>query len=157
MSITASMPRWWPCCSSMTGIPPPPAQTTRNPASTSCLIAGNYTMRCGSGDATTRRHWSPSGLTTHPCFALTACASVSVYWITAWAGNAAIAVGWVLYVEVFINKGQGKFWSIILVLVGLWVPAAVNLSGVRNMGVVQVVTSILKFAALAFMSVVGLF
>src|SRR6185437_16038582 len=27
------------------------------------------------------------------------------YWITAWAGNAAIAVGWVLYVEVFINKG----------------------------------------------------
>ena len=62
-----------------------------------------------------------------------------------------------LYVEVFINKGQGKFWSIILVLVGLWVPAAVNLSGVRNMGVVQVVTSILKFAALAFMSVVGLF
>jgi APA family basic amino acid/polyamine antiporter len=26
------------------------------------------------------------------------------YWITAWAGNAAIAVGWVLYVEVFVNK-----------------------------------------------------
>jgi amino acid transporter len=25
------------------------------------------------------------------------------YWITAWAGNAAIAVGWVLYVEQFIN------------------------------------------------------
>lgn len=79
------------------------------------------------------------------------------YWITAWAGNAAIAVGWVLYVEVFINKGQAKLWSIILVLVGLWVPAAINISGVKNMGVVQVVTSILKFAALAFMSVVGLF
>ena len=79
------------------------------------------------------------------------------YWITAWAGNAAIAVGWVLYVEVFINKGGAKFWSIILVLVGLWVPAAINLSGVKNMGVVQVLTSILKFAALAFMSVVGLF
>ena len=28
------------------------------------------------------------------------------YWITAWAGNAAIAVGWVLYVEHFINKGH---------------------------------------------------
>jgi basic amino acid/polyamine antiporter, APA family len=34
------------------------------------------------------------------------------YWITAWAGNAAIAVGWVLYVEVFVNKGQTKLWSI---------------------------------------------
>src|SRR3954462_11014305 len=79
------------------------------------------------------------------------------YWITAWAGNAAIAVGWVLYVEVFINKGHDKLWSILLVLVGLWVPALINLSGIKNMGVVQIATSILKFAALAFMSTVGLF
>jgi len=79
------------------------------------------------------------------------------YWITAWAGNAAIATGWVLYVEVFINKGQLRLWSILLVLVGLWVPAFINLTGVRNMGWVQVTTSVLKFAALAFMSTVGLF
>jgi basic amino acid/polyamine antiporter, APA family len=79
------------------------------------------------------------------------------YWITAWAGNAAIAVGWVLYVEVFVNKGQDKLLSVLLVLVGLWVPAFINLSGVKTMGWVQVVTSVLKFAALAFMSIVGLF
>src|SRR3954463_5608110 len=30
------------------------------------------------------------------------------YWITAWAGNAAIAVGWVLYVEEFVNKGHDR-------------------------------------------------
>jgi APA family basic amino acid/polyamine antiporter len=78
------------------------------------------------------------------------------YWITAWAGNAAIAVGWVLYVEEFINTGHNKWWSILLVLVGLWIPAAINLSGVRNMGSVQVMTTVLKFAALAFMSTVGL-
>jgi APA family basic amino acid/polyamine antiporter len=79
------------------------------------------------------------------------------YWITAWAGNAAIAVGWVLYVEHFINKGQNKLYSVLLVLVGLWIPAAINLSGVKNMGSVQVITTIIKFAALAFMSTVGLF
>lgn len=79
------------------------------------------------------------------------------YWITAWAGNAAIAVGWVLYVEVFINKGQIKIWTIMLVLAGLWIPAFINLSGLRNMGSFQVATTITKFAALAFMSVVGLF
>src|SRR5215467_1103216 len=33
------------------------------------------------------------------------------YWITAWAGNATIAVGWVLYVEEFVNKGHTKVWS----------------------------------------------
>ena len=79
------------------------------------------------------------------------------YWITAWAGNAAIAVGWVLYVEVFLNTGHLRLWSVLLVLVGLWVPAAINLSGVRNMDWFQVATSILKFAALAFMATVGLF
>src|SRR3954452_16445101 len=69
------------------------------------------------------------------------------YWITAWAGNAAIAVGWVLYVEVFINKGHDKLFSILLVLVGLWLPALINLSGVKNIGSVQVVTTIVKFIA----------
>src|SRR5262252_1448571 len=79
------------------------------------------------------------------------------YWITAWAGNAGIAVGWVLYVEVFINKGQNKLITVLLVLVGLWLPAVINLSGVKNMGSVQLITTILKFAALLFVSVVGLF
>src|SRR5690242_16967748 len=79
------------------------------------------------------------------------------YWITAWAGNAGIAVGWVLYVEVFINKGQNKLITILLVLVGLWIPAIINLSGVKNMGSVQLITTILKFAALLFVSIVGLF
>jgi len=77
------------------------------------------------------------------------------YWITAWAGNAAIAVGWVLYVEEFVNKGHARWASVLLVLVGLWIPAIINLTGVKNMGSVQVITTILKFAALAFMSTVG--
>ena len=79
------------------------------------------------------------------------------YWITAWAGNAAIAVGWVLYVEVFINTGHNRLFSVLLVLVGLWIPAAINLSGVKNMGSVQVITTVVKFVVLAFMSTVGLF
>src|SRR5215831_4616913 len=79
------------------------------------------------------------------------------YWITAWAGNAAIAVGWVLYVEHFINKGQNKLITVMLVLVGLWLPAAVNLSGVKNIGSVQVITTVIKFVAVAFIAIVGLF
>src|SRR5215831_16519183 len=79
------------------------------------------------------------------------------YWITAWAGNAAISVGWVLYVEHFINTGHTKWITVVLVLIGLWIPVAINLSGVKNMGSVQAVTTVIKFAALAFMSTVGLF
>jgi APA family basic amino acid/polyamine antiporter len=79
------------------------------------------------------------------------------YWITAWAGNAAIAVGWVLYVEQFVNTGHKRLFSILLVLVGLWLPAWINLSGVKNMGLMQVVTTILKFFAVGFIAIVGLF
>ena len=42
-------------------------------------------------------------------------------------------------------------------LAGLWLPAAINLSGVKNIGSVQVITTIIKFVALAFISIVGLF
>ena len=68
-----------------------------------------------------------------------------LYWITAWAGNAAIAVGWVFYVQLFLNKGGSTLGSIAIALVGLWIPAAVNLTGVRNMGVFQLWTTVLKF------------
>jgi len=78
------------------------------------------------------------------------------YWITAWAGNAAIVVAWVGYVEVFVNTGQDKFWSIMIALAGLWVPAIVNLIGVRSMAAFQVVTTVLKFIPLLFMATIGL-
>jgi basic amino acid/polyamine antiporter, APA family len=78
------------------------------------------------------------------------------YWITAWAGNAAIVTGWVFYVEKFVNTGHAAGWSILIALVGLWIPAAINLSGVKNMGAVQLWTSVIKFIPLALMSTVGL-
>jgi APA family basic amino acid/polyamine antiporter len=84
------------------------------------------------------------------------------YWITAWAGNAAIVTGWVFYVEYLLTKGGEnqslEKWALVLVaLVGLWIPALINLNGISNMASVQVITTVLKFAALAVVSVVGLF
>ncbi|WP_408990359.1 APC family permease [Streptomyces shenzhenensis] len=79
------------------------------------------------------------------------------YWITAWAGNAAIVVAWVGYAEVFVNTGHKTWISVLLALTGLWIPAAVNLTGVRNTGAFQVITTVLKFVPLVFMATVGLF
>lgn len=78
------------------------------------------------------------------------------YWITAWAGNAAIVVALVGYVEVFWNKGHATGWSIVIAMVGLWVPALINLSGVRNMAITQNISMVLKFVPLLFMATVGL-
>jgi APA family basic amino acid/polyamine antiporter len=79
-----------------------------------------------------------------------------LYWITAWAGNAAIVVGWVFYVQLFVNKGGSTAGSIAIALSGLWIPALVNLSGIRNMGRFQLWTTVLKFIPLGLMATVGL-
>ena len=44
-----------------------------------------------------------------------------LYWIPTWAGNAAIATGWVLYVERFVNTGpRPRAATIVLTLAGIW-------------------------------------
>jgi APA family basic amino acid/polyamine antiporter len=52
------------------------------------------------------------------------------YWIQAWAGNAAIVSSWVFYVDALFGishpSGMENFG---IALVGLWVPAVINLVG----------------------------
>ncbi len=79
------------------------------------------------------------------------------YWITAWAGNAAIAVAWVGYVEVFWNTGHTKGWSIVIALAGLWIPAVVNLAGLRSIAWFEILTTVVKFVPLLFIATIGLF
>jgi basic amino acid/polyamine antiporter, APA family len=79
------------------------------------------------------------------------------YWIQAWAGNAAIVSAWVLYVDALFGikpSGIGN-WGI--ALIGLWIPAAVNLAGVRQMAWFQNLTVVLKFLPLLFVAVAGWF
>src|ERR1017187_7511486 len=80
------------------------------------------------------------------------------YWVQAWAGNAAIVASWVFYVDALFgikNPSAMTNWGI--ALIGLWVPAAVNLAGVRQMAWFQNVTVALKFLPLLFVGVVGWF
>ncbi|WP_431893205.1 amino acid permease [Nonomuraea sp. bgisy101] len=84
------------------------------------------------------------------------------FWLTAWIGNAAIAVAWVGYVQFAATGVFGLDWggataAIVIALVGLWIPAVVNMMGARNMAAFQLVTTVLKFAPLLFVAVVGLF
>ncbi|GAA3116471.1 amino acid permease [Streptosporangium carneum] len=78
------------------------------------------------------------------------------FWLTAWIGNAAIAVVWVNYVNYFLNW-TSPVAQIALALVALWIPALINLSGVKNIGAFALVTAVLKFIPLIFVAVVGLF
>ena len=72
------------------------------------------------------------------------------YWITCWAGNAAIVASWVLYVESLFGIENPSTWTNFgIALTGLWIPAAINLGGVRQMAWFQNVTVVLKFVPAA--------
>jgi APA family basic amino acid/polyamine antiporter len=80
------------------------------------------------------------------------------YWITAWAGNAAIVASWVLYVESLFGINHPTAWTNFgLAMTGLWIPAVINLVGVRQMAWFQNVTVVLKFLPLVVVGVVGWF
>lgn len=78
------------------------------------------------------------------------------YWISSWAGNAAIVASWVFYVNALLGLHDPSGltnWGI--ALLGLWVPAIVNLLGVRQMAWFQNVTVVLKFLPLVFVGIIG--
>ncbi len=80
------------------------------------------------------------------------------YWITAFAGNAAIVASWVLYVDSLFGIHNPSSWTnFAIAMSGLWIPAAVNLVGVRQMAWFQNVTVVLKFLPLIVVGVVGWF
>jgi len=80
------------------------------------------------------------------------------YWIAAWAGNAAIAIAFTGYLTVFWPSLAGSNVAMAAVTIGLvWLLTLVNIAGVRETGVVQLVTTVLKFVPLALVGIIGLF
>lgn len=80
------------------------------------------------------------------------------YWITCWVGNAAIVASWVLYVESLFGIDNPSNWTnFVIALTGLWVPAAINLAGVRQMAWFQNLTVVLKFVPLLLVGTLGWF
>ena len=80
------------------------------------------------------------------------------YWIAVWAGNAAIAVAFVGYLAVFWPHSATT--NLLAALVGLgaiWLLTLTNILGARQGGVVQLVTTVIKFVPLAVIGLVGLF
>lgn len=78
------------------------------------------------------------------------------YWCSAWPGNAGVAISWVFYVQALFGLDpNNRVQSILIALVGLWLPVLVNLRGARSLGRFQIITTVLKFLPLAFLATVG--
>jgi len=80
------------------------------------------------------------------------------YWIAAWAGNAAIATIFVSYASVFWpSLGTNNALAFTLGLSVIWVLTLANCAGARESGIIQLVTTVLKFVPLLLIGLIGLF
>ena len=80
------------------------------------------------------------------------------YWIAVWAGNAAIVTAFVGYLAVFWGDlANGGMDAALVGIAVIWFITAINILGIRQGGIVQVVTTVLKFVPIALIAVIGLF
>lgn len=80
------------------------------------------------------------------------------YWISVWCTNAAITVAFVSYLSAFIPAlGSNPILSVGTGLGAIWFLTWINTKGIREAGIVQVITTILKIAPLVVITVGGLF
>jgi APA family basic amino acid/polyamine antiporter len=80
------------------------------------------------------------------------------YWISVWCTNAAITVAFVSYLTAFIPAlGNNPILAVGTGLLAVWSLTWINAKGIREAGVVQVVTTILKLLPLLVITIGGLF
>ncbi len=80
------------------------------------------------------------------------------YWISVWITNAAIAVGFVGYLSVFIpTLTATPLTAALSGLSAIWLLTWVNSRGVKKAGAVQLVSTVLKLLPLLIVSIGGLF
>lgn len=80
------------------------------------------------------------------------------YWMTLWTGNAAVAVALAGYVGYLVPAiGQSSSYSLLVALVSIWILTFINIRGVKEAGVVQVVTTVLKLVPLVLIGTLGFF
>ena len=80
------------------------------------------------------------------------------YWIAAWVGNAAIAVAFVSYLgEYWGTVRHNNIVAALAAVAAIWLCTAINVIGLRQGGIMQVITTVIKFIPLLAIGVFGLF
>ncbi len=78
------------------------------------------------------------------------------YWISIWAGNAAIAVGFTTYLGYLVPPlSATPAAGALTAVAAIWVVTAINARGVREAAIVQGVTTVLKIVPLVAVGVIG--
>jgi len=78
------------------------------------------------------------------------------YWLSIWTGNAAIAVAGVGYLSVFIpSLKENQVLSALVAVGAIWLFTYINTKNIKKVGVVQLITTIIKVIPLFLLGSIG--
>lgn len=77
------------------------------------------------------------------------------YWIAVWVGNAGVALALMGYLRVFFPSLADPSINISVVIGIIWLLTLINITGVRSVGTVQVITTIFKLLPLFAIAILG--
>ncbi len=98
-------------------------------------------------------HFTRVGIGEFPAFIVAWC-----YWISIWTGNAAIAIAAVSYSSVFVPElASNRLLAVALAIVFLWLITLINIKGLREAGLTQLITTLLKVVPLFLFGIIGVF
>lgn len=80
------------------------------------------------------------------------------YWIALWSGNAAVAVAFTGYLGfLFPAIAQNSLYGLGAALIAIWFLTMINIRGIKEAGLVQIITTVLKVLPLAAIGLLGWF
>ena len=78
------------------------------------------------------------------------------YWIGAWVGNAAIITAFMSYLTYFFPQANTPIIAFLLTSAILWTFTIINILGVKEAGIVGIITTVLKIIPLIVFLIIGL-
>lgn len=78
------------------------------------------------------------------------------YWIGAWVGNAAIITAFMSYFTYFVPSANNPLAAFLITSFVLWFFTILNILGVKNAGIIGIISTILKVSALLVFLVIAL-
>ncbi len=77
------------------------------------------------------------------------------YWIYLWVGNAAVAIALVGYLAVFWPMLHHPVPACSVAIASIWLLTLVNIRGVHSVGVLQIITTIIKYIPIVLIAILG--
>lgn len=79
------------------------------------------------------------------------------YWIALWSGNAAVAVAFAGYLSFLVPSiGESQLAGLAAALGAIWLVTVINVRGVKEAGLIQIITTVMKLVPILVLIVFGI-